>query len=141
MLRPQLEGTGFRVTRVDPLAWLYNADSREILRTYRIGADLLIHLAGNPRAMGPYLIGGVALQNSSFDRVVQDSSGDSTTTDSRLSQWSPAWTLGAGLQFNPHAAVELRYYRFDYQDPAARAASEATKRAGASILAGLVFKF
>ncbi|MBK8727055.1 MAG: outer membrane beta-barrel protein [Holophagaceae bacterium] len=141
MLRPQLEGTGFRVTRYDALAWLYNSDTREVLRTYRAGVDLLIHFTGDPREPGPYLIAGVALQNASFDHLAQDANGDSHTTDTRLSQWGPAWTLGAGLQFNAHVGAELRYYRFDYQDPAALAAAEATRRPGASLLAGLVVRF
>jgi hypothetical protein len=53
VLRPQIEGTGFRITRYDPFAWFLNGDDREILRTYRLGADLLVHFSGDPRRPGP----------------------------------------------------------------------------------------
>jgi opacity protein-like surface antigen len=140
VLRPQLEGTGFRVTRYDPVAWWFDADSREVLRTYRLGVDALVYLEGGPRR-GPYLLGGVALQSASFDRVVPDGQGSSTTTDSRLTQSGLALTGGAGYQINPDFAVEFRYYRFDYQDPAAYEAAEQTRRRGQSLLIGLAVRF
>jgi len=140
-LRPQLEGTGYRITRYDTLAWLFNYDDREVLRTYRAGVDLLIPLTGSPYKTGPYLIGGVALQNSSYDRLIQDANGDSVTTSTRLSLWGPAWTAGIGMMVSQHVGVELRYYRFDYQDPGALPNSVATKRSGESFLTGIVVRY
>lgn len=140
-LRPQLEGTGYRITSYDTVAWLFNYDDREVLRTYRAGVDLLIPLTGDLRKTGPYLIGGVALQNSSYARLVQDSNGDSVTTSTRLSMWGPAWTAGVGMKVSPHVAVEARYYRFDYQDPGALQNSVATKRSGESFLMGIVVRY
>ena len=141
VLRPQLEGTGFRITRYDPFAWFLNGDEREILRTYRVGADLLVHLSGDSRRRGPYLLGGVAIQNASIDRVSQNSEGDSATTSTRLSESGTAFSFGVGLQFNAHAALEVRAYRFDYQDPAAETASAAHRRSGTAVLLGVVVKF
>lgn len=141
VLRPQLEGTGYRVTRYDTLAWLFNYDDREVLRTYRAGVDMLIHFTGDPHKTGPYLIGGVAMQNSSYDWLVQNAEGDSITTATRLSMWGPAWTVGAGMQVSPHVAAELRYYRFDYQEPGTLLNSVATKQSGQSILMGLVVRY
>lgn len=141
VLRPQIEGTGFRITRYDAFAWLLNGDDREILRTYRLGVDLLVHLSGDARRPGPYLLGGVALQNASIDDVVQNSHGDSETGSTRLSETGMAYNVGAGLRFGPHAAVELRYYRFDYQDPKALEAAPVTRRPGESILLGVAFTF
>jgi opacity protein-like surface antigen len=140
VLRPQVEGTGFRVTRYDPVAWWFDADSREVLRTYRLGMDALVYLEGGSRR-GAYLVGGVALQNASFDRVVPDGQGNSTTASSRLNETGLALTGGAGYQFNPMVAVEFRYYRFDYQDPAAERTSEQTRRNGQSLLVGLAVRF
>ncbi len=141
VLRPQVEGTGFRITRYDPFAWFLNGDEREILRTYRAGADLLVHFSGDSRRRGPYLLGGVALQNASIDRVSQNSEGDSATTSTRLSETGMAFSFGVGMQFGPHGALELRTYRFDYQDPAAMAATTATRRSGTALLLGMVVKF
>lgn len=141
VLRPQVEGTGFRIDRYDPFAWLLNGDNREILRTYRLGADLLVHFSGDARRPGPYLLGGIALQNASIDYVVQNSHGDSETGSTRLSETGMAYDFGAGFRFGPHAAVELRYYRFDYQDPSALRAATATRRAGESLLLGVAFTF
>ena len=141
VLRPQVEGTGFRITRYDPFAWLGNGDDREILRTYRLGADLLVHFSGDARRPGPYVLGGIALQNASIDRVYQDSNGDSVTGSTRLSETGLAYNFGAGFRFGPHAALELRYYRFDYQDPSAPRAATATRRAGESFLLGVAFSF
>lgn len=141
VLRPQVEGTGFRIDRYDPFAWLLNGDNREILRTYRLGADLLVHFSGDARRPGPYLLGGIALQNASIDYVVQNSHGDSETGSTRLSETGMAYDVGAGFRFGPHAAVELRYYRFDYQDPSALRAATATRRAGESLLLGVAFTF
>jgi len=141
VLRPQVEGTGFRITSYDPFAWLLNGDDREILRTYRVGTDLLLHFSGDPRRRGPYLLGGVAVQNASFDRVVQDSDGKDVTTSTRLSETGMAFSFGVGMQFGPHSALELRSYRFDYQDPSARQSSTLSRRSGTALLLGVVFKF
>ena len=141
IFRPQIEGTGYRVTRYDTLAWLFNYDDREVLRTYRLGVDLLVPLMGGPNKMGPYLVGGIAFQNSSYDRLTQDSNGDSITTSTRLSLWGPAWTAGVGMKISPRVAVELRYYRFDYQDPGALENSATTKRSGESFLMGIVVRY
>ncbi len=141
VLRPQIEGTGFRITRYDPFAWFLNGDDREILRTYRLGADLLVHFSGDGRRRGPYVLAGLAVQNASVDYVVQNSEGDSVNTSTRLSETGMAYAFGAGFRFGPHSALELRYYRFDYQDPSALKASTATRRAGESILLGVAFSF
>lgn len=141
VLRPQFEGTGYRVSRYDTLAWLFNYDDREVLRTYRAGVDLLIPFTGGQHRTGPYLIGGVALQNSSYDQLAQNSNGDTVTTSTRLSLWGPAWTVGVGIRVNPYVAVELRYYRFDYQDAGALQASLATKQLGESFLLGFAVRY
>jgi hypothetical protein len=83
----------------------------------------------------------VAVQNASLDCVVQNSNGDSETGSSRLSETGMAYNFGVGFRFGPHAAVELRDYRFDYQDPGALKASTAARRAGESLLLGVAFTF
>lgn len=140
-LRPQLEGTGFRITRYDPVAWALDSDHREILRTYRAGADLLLNLSGRAGGRAPYLLAGVALQHASIDWVVQDREGQSTTADTRFSETGLALSVGAGVALGPHAALELRAYRFDYQDPSTPTASGLARRQGTAVLLGMVFTF
>jgi hypothetical protein len=140
-LRPQLEGTGFRITRYDPLAWTLDSDNREILRTYRAGADVLLNLSGRSGGPGPYLLAGAALQHASIDWVVQDREGQDVTADTRFSETGLALSVGAGVAFGNHAALELRAYRFDYQDPSTPTATGLTRRQGTAILLGVVFSF
>lgn len=139
--RPQLEGTGFRITRYDPLAWTLDSDNREILRTYRAGADVLLNLSGRSGGPGPYLLAGAAVQHASIDWVVQDREGQDTTADTRFSETGLALTAGVGVAFGNHAALELRAYRFDYQDPSTPTSSGLTRRQGTAILLGVVFSF